>query len=235
MLVNKTQYLFRIRNTRNSLKSFINVNNIRFNLEKIDENLEGFKNKLSKSLLPSFISKEKQKNDLSILKDHINKDIEITDKEIKEFGCVDQKITVTVQKYFFNELRKSVLKFRNIERDHLNRTDLYSNYQNTLLPEQDESMMETIISTKTNIRKSIFNLTNTLLELKMVLKDQSQTLDKIDHFFDETNFYLKNANKEISKIPKNYTKFKDLIIYFLIYVICVLLILVLVKQMKFNK
>ena len=51
----------------------------------------------------------------------------------------------------------------------------------------------------------------------------------IDFYFDKSNAYLNEANKEIDQIPSKITKYKDWIIFFLLYIICLLLVMILVK------
>lgn len=232
MIVNKTIELCRLRHFKKQSVQTISVDDIRKDLVKISELIEVFKQQLHKNLLPSFVPKEKQNQEILKLKDNLNNLIESTENKIKTFDCAEMKIVKAIKNYFFDNLRKFVLKYRSVQQEHVKKTDIYSDYCTESGIYKENEQLETMISQKCNVRESIFRLTNTLIELKMAIKDQNQYLDRIDYFVDETNFYLENANREIIKIPGNYTKFKDMIIYILIYIVCVLLVLILIKQMK---
>lgn len=232
MIVNRTIDLLRLRRYKRLPSQIRTVNSIRDLLESLSSEINELKQKLNKNLLPSFISKEKQAKDIQTQKTRINTIIQNIENEIKSFECSEQKISFSVRNYFFNLLKKAILTYRTAQQDHLRKTDSYNEYEHSDGSPPDECLLESIVVQKSNIRQSIFNLTNILLDLKMTLKSQTTMIDRIDCYFDETNFYLENANKEIVKIPGNHTAPKDMIIYFLIYIICVLLILVLIKEAR---
>lgn len=227
MIINKTIYFYKIRQYKASSVEFVSTDDIRNNITLLNVEISNLRKKLNKNSLPSFNSREKRFKEIETQKEIVNKLIENIDLEIKKFKVSEKRITVSVQSYFMTILKRIIIVYRNIQQDSLRKCEIYNEYDDDDFRENGAVQYATIRSN--NIRKSIFNLTNTLLELKMAIKSQNSLIDRIDFYFDKSNFYLDEANKEISKIPGNYTGTKDMIIYFLLYLVCVLLFLVLIK------
>lgn len=228
MILNKTEYFLKIR--KNTFKpynelSIAPIKSLLLNLASLISQLE---NKIEINTLPNFGSKEKKIREIENLRERIQKLGKEIEKEVKEFNCNETMIKEDVQHYLLTNLSKLLSKFKN--QAHINAFDQINNDQHpcdiNFLEDQET------IQRNNNIKTTICNVTNTLVQLKMALKAQTNLIDTIDGCFDRSNLNLEKANKEIEKIPEKYCGFKDYIIYLLLYTICILLILIFIKSNK---
>ncbi|KAI5169112.1 hypothetical protein PAEPH01_0447 [Pancytospora epiphaga] len=229
MIVNRSIYFYKMRGKKVEEPQFATVDSIREALNLLSIEIAVLQKKQSRQALPSFSSRTKKMLEIKTHQECIANSIKTIDANIKAIVFKEKRISSSIQMYFTNMLKKLVVLHRTIQRESLSKNEIYDECQTqeTMMP--TENAMKLTVNRTAQIRQSIFNLTNTLLELKLTLKDQSMTLDRIDFFFDKSNFYLEEANQEIDKIPSNYVALKDFTIYFLLYIIGVLLIFVLIK------
>lgn len=230
MIANKSVHFHKLRQKKRPEVIFISVQPIRDLINQLNVEISNLQRKLNKHSLPSFNSREKKNREIEAHKDIINSLISDIDSQIKAINLEEKRIVISIRSYFLNILKRQIMLYRTIQQESLKKNEVYDECK---IEENNEYEKETLLQMTMNrtaqIRQNIFNLTNTLLELKMSLKNQSVLIDRIDFYFDKSNFYLEEANREIEKIPGNYTEYKDLIIYSLIYVICILLVLTLIK------
>lgn len=235
MIVNKTLHFIKIR--QSPLKEFVpdlSVDHLKNNLKALSAEITSFSSKLERSTLPSFNSKERKSKEIKDARERIENRIKEIDKEVKSLAIPEKVIVEKVQHYFLSSLKKLLVLYRGIEQKSLevSETAHNSSQQPVYNNDAEESMAQNLLSRNAAIRSSIFNLSNTIVQLKMVLKNQTSMIDTIDLYFDKANVYLEEANKEIGKMPGKYAGIKDMIIYFLLYLTCILLCLVLVKAYK---
>lgn len=229
MLINKSIYFHKLRQKKQSEVVFTTVLPIRDAIDKLNTEIAALQKKLNKHSLPSFNSREKKFKEIETQKETINSTIGEIEQMIRAVSFAEKRMVIAIQSYFFNTLKRVILLYRTIQQESLTKCEMYNEYKADDTIYEDENLLQMTIHRTSQIRQNIFNLTNTLLELKMILKNQSMAIDRIDFFFDRSNFYLEEANREIEKMPGNFTKYKDFIIYCLIYLICILLVLVLIK------
>lgn len=188
-------------------------------------------NKIELLSLPDFGSRAKKYAEIQALRNKIQTLAQEIEKEVSSFICDDTDVTNTIKQYFINKLRLMLIEYKNLDQKKPVSIDEPCTETKTQMIYDVEQMQESVERSAT-IKTSVFNLTNTLIQLKIALKNQSASIDTIDTFFDKSNEYLKQANKEIEKIPERYCGFKDYIIYTLLYTICILLCMILIKTYK---
>ncbi|ELA42493.1 uncharacterized protein VICG_00592 [Vittaforma corneae ATCC 50505] len=243
MIQNKTEYFLKIRQKPTKSYACISIHPILNQLVALGSCILQLENKMEMSTLPNFGSKEKKYREINDLKGRVQTLVKEIEQNVKSFNCEEKNIVESVQQYLLNNLRIYLAKFRNFEQKSLCKSD--KTIQNFNIAQSSNHSFdylealnpETIILQETiqrsnNIKTSIFNVTNTLIQLKMALKSQTCLIDTIDSCFDKSNMYLEQANKEIEKIPGNYCGFKDYVIYTLLYIICILLVLLFIKIYK---
>lgn len=234
MIVSKSIYFHKIRAKPAVPCAYISLDCIRDELSKLGLAISTLQKMMNKQMLPSFTSRDRRTHEICAQKKAIGKEISAIESKIKGFNLADQRITTAVQSYFFMMLKRIIIFYRGIQQECMRKSPVYNDYELGIAATAEECMLQQTIDRATHIRQTIFSLTNMLLELKIVLKNQTHTIDKIDFFFDQSNFYLDETNREIMKIPSRFGEFKDGIIYFLLYLICLLLILVLIRAAKKN-
>lgn len=235
MIVNKTLHFMKIR--LQPPKEFIpnlSTDRLRSDLKTLSIEVASFSNKLERSILPSFNSRERKSKEIRDARERIEGRIKEIDKEIREITAPDRVIVEEVQHYFLAALKKLLIFYRDIEQKSLEMPESYDGciQHPEYCNDAEECMAQELLSRNAAIKSSIFSLSNTILQLKTTLKSQTSVIDTIDFYFDKANAYLEEANREIGRIPGKYTSFKDMVIYCLLYLICILLCLVLVKAYK---
>lgn len=232
MLINKSIYYHKLRQRKQHCTGFATVDPIRDGIAKLNMEIAALQKKMSKHALPSFNARERKTRDIEAHKTAINAKIRELENMVKAVGVSEPRMNLSIQSYFYTLLKRIVVLYRAVQQESLNRSDVYDESQMNDTFYDDEARLQMAMGRASQIRQNIFALTNTLLELKMALKNQSMTIDRIDFFFERSNFYLEEANKEIEQIPGNFTEYKDFIIYCMIYAVAILLILVLIKTAK---
>lgn len=230
MIINKSIYFHKLRQKKCPEISFYTVQPIRDDIDNLNIEISLLQKKINRQALPSFDSREKKLKDLEAHKAAINTLIKNIEFRVKEIDFVEKRLVSSIQSHFFTILKRIVLLYRTMQQESLKVNEIFDEYRLDDAVRVNEGMLlQMTIDRKSRIRQNIFNLTNTLMEIKMALKNQSTLIDRIDFYFDETNFYLEEATREIEKIPGNYTAYKDFIIYILLCIIGILLALTLVK------
>lgn len=224
MLENKTPYFLKLRNTPTMFLPILTIEPITEKLEALNINVLALDRKLEKNSLPSFDSKISKQKEIFDLRNEIQKLIKETENEINSFSTFEPHITESIRLYLFNSLRTILTNYKSAEQKNLVQVD-----QSIKTYDYGNEMMQETMQRSSNIKTNILNITNTLIQLKMALKAQSLMIDSIDYYFDKSNMYLIKANQQIEHIPGKITKFKDYIIYTLLYIICVLLMMILIK------
>lgn len=235
MIVNKTSHFMKIR--QQPPKEFIpsfSTGHLRDSLKALNIEIASFGNKLERSTLPSFNSRERRSKEIKDARERIEGKIKEIDAEIRGLNVPEKAVAESAQQYFLDALKKLLVAYRGIEQKSLEVPEPWGGsvqhpeYSNDV----EECMAQELLSRNAAIKSSIFSLSNTIVQLKTTLKSQTSAIDTIDFYFDKANTYLEEANKEIGRIPGKYTSFKDMVIYCLLYLICILLCLVLVKAYK---
>lgn len=224
MIQDKTTYFMNLRKTPSSFTSTITINPILLKLEVLNNKVTLLNKKLERNSLPSFDSKIVKQKEIAELRGEIQNLSNESEEEINSFSITNKCIANSIRMYLLNNFRQILSNYKLAEQKNLVQVD-----ESIKSYEFGDELIQETVQRSNNIKANILNLTNTLIQLKMALKSQSTMIDSIDHYFDQANEYLRQANKQIAKIPEKYTRFKDWIIYFLTYVICVLLSMILVK------
>ncbi len=231
MIVNKSIHYNSLRPQLADTRQWISVQGIRENITQLNIGISDLQKKLNRNSLPSFSSREKRFMEIDEAKEAINKQIKSLDLKIRELEIPEPLMGDAIQTYFFTILKKIVILYRSIQQDNLRKHEVYNEYKTQETLFEDEKLLQMTVSRVSQIRQQIFNLTNSLIEIKMALKNQGGLIDRIDFYFSKSNHYLTAANNEIDKIPGNYTKYKDFIIYMLLYCISILLIMAIIKAL----
>lgn len=236
MFQDKTDYFLKIRQTPTKSFQPIPIDNIKSSIEALGSSISLLENKLQLISLPDFGSRVKKYAEIELLRNKIQTSVQEIEKDVMSFYCEDLSITDTIKQYFINKLRVVLIEYKNLEKNKPessisddSKTEIEKSIQ---IYNPNDVQLQESVERNTTIKTNIFNLTNTLIQLKIALKAQSTSMDTIDMFFDKSNEYLKQANKEIEKIPERYCGFKDYIIYVLLYTICILLCMILIKTYK---
>lgn len=233
MIIDKTEIFMQLRqSTVQSPFEPISVDEIKNILKDLSTEIQLFKNKIEKNKLPSFQNKVKKITELKLIKDKIDLKIKEITIKIKEIKLTNKQLSNSIQEYFFNILKKKIIIYKEYEAVEVLESS-NSESQDLFYNESSQELMEKENIYKNNqIRASLLNLSNSINQLKVVLKNQTSLIDTIDYYFDKSNIHLEEANKEIAKIPKNYTVYKDKIIWILLYLICILMGMIVFKSLR---
>lgn len=231
MILEKTANYMQLRNrpTYVPLKE-LSVSGLRRKLKELSLEIGIYNQKLEKINLPSFINRNRKSKDIKAQKEKIEMVFTELNKEILGINISEMLVQSVVQEYFLGLLKRNKILFKSYEQKEF--FLLESKHQETneeTLENVEEFLVQDNFNKSSQIKFSLLNLTNTIMQLKILLKSQLSLIDTIDLYFDKSNVYLEEANLQIEKIPKKYTKFKDAIIYTLLYLISVLLIIILIK------
>lgn len=229
MIQDKTAYFISLRKSPHQPSKLLSIDAIKSKLVSLNNSLALLENKLELSSLPDFGSRIRKMKEITDIRSAIEQTAKSIEQETKEFHCQDNKIQEAVQSYLLSMLSTSLSRFRASQQKSLTPED--EKYENNIGGNTDFEweMAQETQQRNQSIKTSIFNITNTLVQLKLALKNQTGQIDSIDRCFEKTNVFLEQANKEIEKIPGRYCGFKDKIIYGLLYVICILLSMIIIK------
>ncbi|KAI5147968.1 hypothetical protein ENBRE01_0028 [Enteropsectra breve] len=235
MYTNLTIAYIKLRCVPPALATHFSVQHIREALNLLAQEIVSIERKLAKISLPSFVSLDKKRALIEGQNNHINSNISNLEQLIKDVACSHQPTCTLVQSYFFRKLKQQVVIYRKIYQDCFKNSSMFSgegvvSYQAT----KADFMQETINNSEL-IRESVFGITNTLIELKMILKEHTKMIDKIDYHLDNACCNLDETAKEIDKMPSLYAEYKNFVIYCLLYTIGVLFILILIKLSRHGK
>lgn len=231
MIINRTAQFRKIVNSKLPEVTLISVQPIRDEIKALSEGISLLKIKLDRNTLPSFSSRQRHIREINSLKTEIEAKLQTIEGSIRNIIVGDKKMTEAIHSYFLFVLKEYALRFRSLHKTILKAAPVYSpRYGQAEVAA--ESPLQLMIKRSSKIQESVLTLSNTLMELKMALKQQGEVIDRIDTHFEKSNIFLEGANKEIMQMPRKLTKYKDYIIYFMMYLICVLLILSVVKMLR---
>lgn len=224
MIENKTSHFLALRTTPTITINLLTIDPILQKLEILNSKVGLLNKKLERNSLPSFDSKVSRQKEITDLRTEIQNISRETEYDINSLPILNQRIASSIRMYLQKNFKLILSNYKSAEQKNLIQVD-----ESIKSYEYDTEMIQETVLRSNSIKSNIMSITNTLLQLKAALKTQSMMIDSIDQYFDQSNAYIKQANKHIAHIPEKYTKFKDWIIYFLIYVICILLSMILVK------
>lgn len=236
MIIDKTAYFIQMRNLDTSVESrILQFDDLRRNIKHLENDTLNFKLDLERNSLPNFHLKEKKLCGIKILKESIETRIKDITIEAKNIRLQDKSLTKFIQNYFINDLRKLIIIYKDYESKDIINNQAIPEVSNSIFVDNTEAFLkQEKMKKNSNIKSSILTLGNSINQLKLIVKSQSSLIDTIDSYFEKSNLYLEEANKEVEKIPRLYTGLKNYTIYFLLYLICVLLCIILVKSYNFK-
>lgn len=223
---------------------YLDCSYLRNHLTQLDKNIVVYKDLINYDNLPSFKENVKNKEKIKTIKTHIESSFNNIHTEIKQFALqIENKIiSDTIYNYFEKSLENIILIYRKIITENIKKTSSFEILNNivndsnvthfNIFDNQYEYLQK---NSNRQINKSLLSISNTLMEIKINLKEQSLFIDSLDRYFESTNKYLIMANEEIRKIPKTYIGMKDKIITLLITILIILLFMLLVKEYNKNK
>ena len=245
MIKNLSLEFIQLRNIQTiTCEVYLNCDYLRKHLSQLDKNIAVYKNLINYDNLPSFKENIKNKEKIKDIKAHIETSFNNIHTEIKQFTIqIENKIiSDTIYNYFEKCLENAILIYRKIITENLKKTSSFEilnsivNDSNVthfnIFDNQYEYLQK---NSNRQINKSLLSISNTLMEIKINLKEQSLFIDSLDRYFESKNKYLIMANEEIRKIPKTYIGVKDKIITLLITILIVLLLMLLIKEYNKNK
>ncbi|EDQ31322.1 t-SNARE complex subunit, syntaxin [Enterocytozoon bieneusi H348] len=245
MIKNLSLEFIQLRNIQTmTCEVYLNCDYLRKHLSQLDKNIAVYKNLINYDNLPSFKENVKNKEKIKDIKAHIETSFNNIHTEIKQFTIqIENKIiSDTIYNYFEKCLENAILIYRKIITENIKKTSSFEilnsivNDSNVthfnIFDNQYEYLQK---NSNRQINKSLLSISNTLMEIKINLKEQSLFIDSLDRYFESTNKYLIMANEEIRKIPKTYIGVKDKIITLLITILIVLLLMLLIKEYNKNK
>lgn len=205
---------------------------IRSSLNGLRESIEKLTVKQERNCLPSFTSKKKKQVEIEKLKKELNAEMLTVEKNIEEVLSypLPKKVTAIMYEYFFKQLKIIIYSYRSLQQGYLKKIDFYDDLEQHEEENGNNSVM--LLENVKEVRKSIYDLTTVLLDMKMAVGQQALQIDRLDFYFDSINFYLEGTNAELEKMPNSYRGVKDKMMYFLL---CLSILLVMVAMLKMVK
>lgn len=232
MLINKGKLFLHPKNPFSPLST----DHIKNGLCEIRDKINELVVLQERQCLPSFVSRKTRMEEISNRKNEINNTIETLDKDINrvENFKLPTIMRKTIRNYFSKELQQIVHKYRSIQQDFLKKVSCMEIFDKL---EENEEVAVLLDNKKqiNDIRQSIFSLTTTLMELKMLVVDQNWKMDRIEFYMIDTNENIKKTNMELMEMPNSRIFFKNRIIYCLLLFVCILMVLTLVKVYRHKK
>lgn len=228
MFVNKTLEYKRFSRRREGNFIPLSTAEIRGSLESIGEEISRLSIKQKKHCLPSFTSKRKRQDEIEEIKRRISNEISATERKIEDIlGRPGSKtLASSMYGYFIRQLRTAVYRYRSLQQEFLKKVDFYEDLESREDENEDNIMM---LENVKDIRRSIYDLTTVLLDMKMAVGQQSIQIDRLDFYLDSINFHLEGTNRELEKMPGSYRGVKDRVMYFLL---CLSILLVAMSMLK---
>jgi len=211
----------------------ISIDHIKRRVKRIKADVNDLYVMQERHCLPSFVSRKQRIEEISSKKTEINSGIEEVEAEIRMVNAY--KISKTMRKniadYLSLELHKVVHSYRAMQQDFLKKVSCMEVFDAP--DEHDESMLVSENTSQMNdVKRSIFSLTTTLMELKMVIGAQAWKLDRIEFFMACANENIKNANHELVLMPSKSTFLKNKVIFILTCLVVILFFLSVAKVSK---
>ncbi|TBU18698.1 putative subunit of t-SNARE complex [Ordospora colligata] len=211
----------------------ISMTGIRKSLSDTRESISRLGILQEKHGLPSFTTRIKRRKEIDDLKRTIVESIACIERKIEDLnGCTNSKcLSGNIGEYFSAQLRAIIYDYRSIQQEFLKNIDLHEELEH----EENENIDEkstVVVETVKDLRKSIYDLTSILLNMRMAVGQQSLQIDRLDFYFDSINFYLESTNNELEKIPATHGKLKDKIMYSMLVMSTVLTLMSLMKMVR---
>ncbi|KAH9411361.1 hypothetical protein HK407_05g10280 [Ordospora pajunii] len=183
--------------------------------------------------LPSFTTRIKKQKEIDDLKRSIAESIACSERKIESLaGYTNSKcLSESMGEYFSAQLRAIIHDYRSIQQEFLKKMDLHDELEHEENESLDEKNMVMVEAVK-DLRKSIYDLTSILLNMRMAVGQQSLQIDRLDFYFDSINFYLESTNNELEKIPATHGKLKDKVMYSMLAMSTVLTLMSLIKMVR---
>lgn len=231
MIVEKTNLYLKYRNVESiplpdyrQIQDF-NINKIKRNFINLDKSIDDLKKLQNKDNLPSFSLKNEVKSEIKKMKYEIEMKLVSLESEIKNIRILQAR------NFFVKKFQNLLLKYKSNQQEYLKNMKNLPVFNETVI-NSNITEIEAFRSKQVDIedvRKSIFFITTVLLEMKNLLIQQRDSIDRIDYNMEISNNNLNKASHEILRIKKNNGKYKNKIITFLISFIIVLLFISLAK------
>lgn len=241
MIVNKTPEYRRLNSTLKTY-TYLDISNIRNSIDDIQKIIKILRIKQEKFKLPSFESKNKKRIEIikysEIIKDKFNE----LDQDIKNIETTDTTLKKNITNYLSIKSKIVMLEFKQVQQEFLD-------YSCVLLNENamndynfaNEVCLESVqeIDNINEIKKNIYDISNLILEMRIVIQQGSLSIDRLDVNFHNTIVNTENVNKELELMVNRYKGIKDKIMISLIVIVSVLTFLSVMKfehnhKRKFN-
>lgn len=218
MIIDRTPAYRNFRKESASFSYDPTPNKIRRQLKEINEKMEVLKRLQKRQALPSFSYRREKKNEIMEIKTEIDITLVNTEKTIKSIQIMP------VKSYFVRKLQMLLLDYRKNQQEYLRsikNAQIFDDLENI------EGNEITICTSKQkridDVRKSIFFITTVLMEIKSLVIQQGDSIDRIDFNIEISNSTLGLSAREMRKIVKNRGTYKNRIIIVLISILIILL------------
>lgn len=208
----------------------ISIDHVKRRMKKVKSNVNDLYVMQERHCLPSFVPRKQRTDEISGKKAEINADIDEVEAEIRRVDTygISSTMRKNIADYLSLELHKVVHGYRAMQQDFLKKVSCMEVFDTH--DECDESLLVSEnVSQMNDVKQSIFGLTTTLMELKMVIGAQAWKLDRIEFFMACANENIKSANHELVVMPYKNAFVKNRVIFILTCLVIVLFFLSVAK------
>ncbi|KAG0440284.1 t-SNARE affecting a late Golgi compartment protein 2 [Dictyocoela muelleri] len=218
MLIDRTADYRKFKKTKIHYNHDLTPNRIRRQLKELTEEINMLKTLQVRQTLPSFSHRREKKNEIMEIKTEIDLKLVKVENEIKSIAIP------AIKNYFIKKLQAILLEYRKNQQEYLKNIKNVQIFDELENIEGNEIMICTSKQKRIDdVRKSIFFITTVLMEIKSLVLQQNESIDRIDFNLEISNNNLNLASKEMRKIGKSRGLYKNRIIVFLISVLVILL------------
>ncbi|EPR77773.1 SNARE domain containing protein [Spraguea lophii 42_110] len=231
MITNRTDIFLKLRPP--SPQPFSNIiynEEIKSLISITSKNINHLQFLQEKQCLPAFTHQKIALEDINILKTTINTQIPQIENKIRNIDRLPiYNITLkkNMKEYFLNIIQSTLLKYKTKQQSYLKKLEM--------MEYPEEQYLEYEIKNIKDIHKSIFFITELLLEMKTLINNQSKQIDRIDYHIDQINRRIRGTNTEFENIPKQHKIIKNRIIYGMSAIIFLIMIYSMLKIYKNEK
>jgi len=190
MIINRTCEYKRI-NTLPIRKGGIDVFHIRTFLDEIYKSIKLLHIKQEKLKLPSFESKSKKRLEIRKMNDLITSRFKEVESLISEINTDDTDLNKYIINYFNTKLKTILLEYKKTQQKFLEDSVI------DIIPEknfeQETEYMADNVENVLDIQKNIYEITNYILEMKMLIHLGSNSIDRLDLIFETTCEVINNG------------------------------------------
>jgi hypothetical protein len=226
MIVNRTLEYKRL-NPHSRPKSFIDVSKIRKSIDEIYKNIKLLNIKQDKLKLPSFESKKKKRLEIQKMNDLIKERFKELEKMISEICTTDTNLNKFIINYFNTKLKTVLLDYKQVQQSFLNIS--CQEISRDVLDEECQMNATLELDNIMEIKKNIYEITNFILEMKMLIHQGSVSIDRLDVIYESSNINIEKVNNELEILKNNYKGVKDKLMYFMGGLVLILTILAIIK------